>query len=290
MNFGAAIKKIRTDKNFTQKALSDGILTRSHLSQIETNNYFPSYDKFFLILDRLNIVFEEFLFVQNDHKMLFNQQIRSQISEAANLDDTEKLKNLAVTAKNLYEKTDNITYYHYMLICKALISYSTSHTVSDEMIKFVTPIKDYLFSMDNWYLYELRLFNNIIYALTVEEALLFSRTSLKRLSNFQYFLEFQHIEQHIYSNLSTLCLEHKDFQTAKNFAETAIEKAKKYTLVYEKVCSELNHAIACIKLSEDRNSYEIIRKNMLILEYLEFESLYDHFSNFLRKFEINVDF
>lgn len=288
MNFGETIRKIRKDKNFTQKELSEGILTRSHLSQIETNNYYPSYDKFFLLLNRLNVIFEEFLFVQNDQKMLFNQQIRSEISEAANLNDTEKLKNLAVTAKNLYEKTDNITYYHYMLICKALISYSASHTVNDEMIQFVTPIKDYLFGMDNWYLYELKLFNNIIYALTVEEALLFSRTSLKRLGNFQYFLEFRHIEQHIYTNLSTLCLEHGDFKAAKNFAEIAIEKATKYTLIYEKVCSEINHAIACIKLDEIGRSYEVIKKNMLIIEYLEFDNLHDHFSNFLKKFKIEV--
>ncbi|RQW66122.1 Rgg/GadR/MutR family transcriptional regulator [Listeria sp. SHR_NRA_18] len=289
MNFGETIRKIRKDKNFTQKELSEGILTRSHLSQIETNNYYPSYDKFFLLLNRLNVIFEEFLFVQNDQKMLFNQQIRSEISEAANLNDTEKLKNLAVTANDLYDKTDNITYYHYMLICKALISYNISHTVNDEMIEFVTPIKEYLFGMDNWYLYELKLFNNIIYALTVEEALLFARTSLKRLGNFQYFLEFRHIEQHIYTNLSTLCLEHRDFQAAKNFAEIAIEKSTKYTLVYEKVCSELNHAIAIINLGEDGNAYEVIRKNMLIIEYLEFDNLHEHFSSFLKKYEIEVD-
>lgn len=260
MNFGSTIKKIRKDKNLTQKELSDGILTRSHLSQIETNNYFPSYDKFFLLLDRLNVVFEEFLFIQNDQKMHFKQEIRSKISEAANLNDTEKLKNLAITAKDLHEKTEDITYYHYMLICKALISYNMTHTVNDEMIQFVNPIKEYLFKMDNWYLYELKLFNNIIYSLTVEEALLFSRTSLKRLDNFQYFMEFQHTEQHIYLNLSTLCMEYEDFNAAKNFAETAIEKAKKYTLVYEKVCSEMNHAIACIKLKQDLQAYETIRK------------------------------
>ncbi|MBC1292328.1 helix-turn-helix domain-containing protein [Listeria booriae] len=289
MNFGATIKKIRKDKNLTQKELSDGILTRSHLSQIETNNYFPSYDKFFLLLDRLNVVFEEFLFIQNDQKMQFKQQIRSKISEAANLNDTEKLKNLAITAKDLHEKTEDITYYHYMLICKALISYNMTHTVNDEMIKFVNPIKEYLFKMDNWYLYELKLFNNIIYSLTVEEALLFSRTSLKRLDNFQYFMEFQHTEQHIYLNLSTLCMEYEDFEAAKYFAEIAIEKAKKYTLVYEKICSEMNNAIARIKLGEGDKAYEVIKKNMLIINYLEFENLHKHFSKFLKKFKIEVD-
>ncbi|EUJ45931.1 helix-turn-helix domain-containing protein [Listeria riparia] len=63
MNFGETIKKIRTDKNLTQTQLSEGILARNHLSQVENNNYVPAYDKFFSLLDRLNVTFEEFLLV-----------------------------------------------------------------------------------------------------------------------------------------------------------------------------------------------------------------------------------
>ncbi|MBC1474584.1 helix-turn-helix transcriptional regulator [Listeria grandensis] len=55
MNFGETIKKIRTDKNLTQAQLSEGILARNHLSQVENNNYFPAYDKFFSLIDRLNV-------------------------------------------------------------------------------------------------------------------------------------------------------------------------------------------------------------------------------------------
>lgn len=288
MNFGATIKKIRKDKNLTQKELSDGILTRSHLSQIETNSYFPAYDKFFLLLDRLNVTFEEFLFVQNDQKMPFKQHIRIQISEAANLVDVEKLKNLAITTKDLYDKTGNLTYYHYMLISKALIVYSANHTVSDDMIKFVKPIKDYLLGMDSWYLYELKLFSGIIFSLSAEEVQLFSHRVLKQLDNFRDFTEYQHTEQHIRHNLSMLCLEYNDFQSAKNLAETAINMATRYTLVYEKICSEINFAIACIKLGEDGDFYEIIRKNMLIIEYLGFDTLHKNFSKFLLKFDIEV--
>ncbi|MBC2675363.1 helix-turn-helix domain-containing protein [Listeria booriae] len=173
MKFGETIKQIRTDKNLTQTQLSEGILARNHLSQVENNNYFPSYDKFFSLLDRLNVTFEEFLFIQNDKKVHFKQRIRSQIAEAANLNDIKKLEDLAVAARDLHEQTKNITYYHYMLISKALVTYNIDHTVSDDMVKFVTPIKEYLLGMDNWYLYELRLFSNIIFALTVDEAFFF---------------------------------------------------------------------------------------------------------------------
>ncbi|MBC1231024.1 helix-turn-helix domain-containing protein [Listeria booriae] len=286
MKFGETIKQIRTDKNLTQTQLSEGILARNHLSQVENNNYFPSYDKFFSLLDRLNVTFEEFLFIQNDKKVHFKQRIRSQIAEAANLNDIKKLEDLAVAARDLHEQTKNITYYHYMLISKALVTYNIDHTVSDDMVKFVTPIKEYLLGMDNWYLYELRLFSNIIFALTVDEALLFSRRALKRLDNFRYFTEYQHTEQHIYHNLSRLCLEFEDFGNAKMFAKKAIDIANKYTLVYEKVCSEMNLAIALIKLGQD--AYEIIKKKMLIIDYLEFDNLYEHYMIVLKKFNIDV--
>ncbi|MBC6308754.1 helix-turn-helix domain-containing protein [Listeria sp. FSL L7-1582] len=288
MNFGETIKKIRTDKKITQAQLSEGIMARNHLSQVENNNYFPAYDKFFSLIDRLNINFEEFLYIQDDQKILFSRKIPSQISQAASLNNNAQLDSLANEANELYKQTGNITYYHSMLICKALIAYNLNLTISQEMIDYVTPIKDYLFKMDNWYLYELKLFNNIIYALTLEEALLFSRTSLKRLDIFQHFLESQHIEQCIYTNLSTLCLEYGDFKAAKKLAVTAVDTAMKFTLVYEMVCSKLNHAIACIKLGEDGNAYEVIKKNMRILEYLELDTAHEHFLNFLKKFDIDI--
>ncbi|MBC1499696.1 helix-turn-helix domain-containing protein [Listeria weihenstephanensis] len=288
MNFGETIKKIRTDKNLTQAQLSEGIMARNHLSQVENNNYFPAYDKFFSLIDRLNVNFEEFLYVQDGQKILFSRKISSQLSQAASLNNSEELSSLVTEANELYAQTGNITYYHSMLICKALIAYNLDLTVSQDMIDHVTPIKEYLFSIDNWYLYELKLFNNIIYALTLEEALLFSRTSFKKLDICKHFSEFQHIEQYIYMNLSTLCLEYGNFQAAKNFSENAIDTAKNFSLVYEMVCSKLNHAIACIKLEQTESAYDVIKKNMLILEYLEFDNLHEHFSTFLKKFEIEV--
>ncbi|KGL38154.1 hypothetical protein BMT55_09720 [Listeria newyorkensis] len=289
MNFGETIRQIRTDKNLTQTQLSEGILARNHLSQVENSNYFPSYDRVFMLLDRLNVTFEEFLFVQNDLQPHDKQQFRVDINEKASLNDYSQLQQLSLDADKLYEENANISYYHYSLICKAVIEYGLSNKINKTMIQHVEPIKKYLMSMDNWYIYELKLFSSIIFSLTVEEAIFFSRKAFKRLHTFRCFLEYQHIEQHLYLNLSTLCLEHRDFISAKNFAKNAIKTAKNYRLVYEKICSELNHAIACIKLGEDENTYETIRKNMLVLEYLEFNTVHKHFSDFLKKYEIGLE-
>ncbi|MFX3619122.1 MAG: helix-turn-helix domain-containing protein [Sporolactobacillus sp.] len=38
---GELIRKIRTDKGMTQREASRGILSRSHLSELEHNDYYP---------------------------------------------------------------------------------------------------------------------------------------------------------------------------------------------------------------------------------------------------------
>ncbi|MBC2675364.1 hypothetical protein HCB50_08705 [Listeria booriae] len=48
----------------------------------------------------------------------------------------------------------------------------------------------------------------------------------------------------------------------------------------------MNLAIALIKLGQD--AYEIIKKKMLIIDYLEFDNLYEHYMIVLKKFNIDV--
>ncbi|MFT8950240.1 MAG: helix-turn-helix transcriptional regulator, partial [Liquorilactobacillus hordei] len=59
-NIGPLIKKIRTDKNLTQKNVSSGIMSRSHLSELENGKYFPSYEKMLGLLQNLDISLMEF--------------------------------------------------------------------------------------------------------------------------------------------------------------------------------------------------------------------------------------
>lgn len=287
MLFGEALQQVRKDKKMSQKELSAGILGRSHLSQIENNVYFPSYDKMFQFLDRLNITFEEFLFVKTEYQNDFKQQLKMDISEAANLNDFVKLEELAELSNQAYGRTNNITYRHYELISRALITYQEKMEITDEMIQFVLPIKDYLLSKDSWYLYELKLFNNIIFALSVEDAVMFAHRAMKRLHIFRSFTQHQHTEQHIYFNLSNLCLEHHDFKNAQFFSQKAIDLAQKYTLVHEKICAEINYGIANIKLGE--LDYERIQRNLLVLQYLNFDALYTHFLKHLEKLGIKLN-
>lgn len=287
MLFGEALQQIRKDKNMSQRELSEGILSRSHLSQIENNIYFPSYDKMFQFLDRLNISFEEFTFIKEEYTEDSIQQIKMDINEAANLNETDKLDELARRANRAYKKTNLLTYYHYEMICKALICYQKNSTVTEELTQYILPVKTYLLNNDNWYLYELSIFNSIIFSLDTEEALVFSQRAIKRLYIFRSFTQYQYIEQHIYLNLSNLCMEHHDFKNAQFFSKKAICASQKYTSIFEKICAEIYHAIASIKLGS--TDYQVLETNMSMLHYLNFNNLYTLFSTKLEDLGIRFN-
>lgn len=60
-NFGPLIKITRRRLGFTQEEISEGICTPSYLSRIENCHVIPSAETYKLILDRLNLDYENFI-------------------------------------------------------------------------------------------------------------------------------------------------------------------------------------------------------------------------------------
>ncbi|WP_107897916.1 helix-turn-helix domain-containing protein [Lysinibacillus mangiferihumi] len=60
-DFGPLIKITRRRLGFTQEEISEGICTPSYLSRIENCHVIPSAETYKLILDRLNLDYENFI-------------------------------------------------------------------------------------------------------------------------------------------------------------------------------------------------------------------------------------
>ncbi|EUJ26329.1 helix-turn-helix domain-containing protein [Listeria cornellensis] len=68
MNYGETIREIRLSKALTQKEVAGNIVSLSFYAKVEKGENNLSADKFFKILNKLNIEIDEFLFVHNDFK------------------------------------------------------------------------------------------------------------------------------------------------------------------------------------------------------------------------------
>ncbi|WP_251549923.1 helix-turn-helix transcriptional regulator [Neobacillus muris] len=73
MEFGALIKFYRTQKGMTQAELAKGICSVPHLSKIENNSKEANKDTIDLLLDRLNISFEEIEEKEGEIQLLLGQ-------------------------------------------------------------------------------------------------------------------------------------------------------------------------------------------------------------------------
>ncbi|WP_217809029.1 helix-turn-helix domain-containing protein, partial [Enterococcus sp. 7E2_DIV0204] len=81
MGFGLTIRKIREKKGLTQKKVCFDIVTMSYYSRIERDISDPSITIFLKILSRLNITFDEFMFIHNNYIELTEDFFWFNISE-----------------------------------------------------------------------------------------------------------------------------------------------------------------------------------------------------------------
>ncbi|HAO6555517.1 TPA: helix-turn-helix transcriptional regulator, partial [Listeria monocytogenes] len=65
---GMTIKEIRVSKNIKQEEIYNNLISRNVLWQIENDKIRTNYEILKEILKRLNVSFNEFLYIQNNFK------------------------------------------------------------------------------------------------------------------------------------------------------------------------------------------------------------------------------
>ena len=157
MKIGAVIGAIRKNKNLKSKDVYKGILSRPAISRFEKGHSDTTADKFFQILDNLNLSLEEFHFLYDGNKANTDAMMISAYSEAYYAKDIPKLAVLEEEVKNRFEETSKIQYLHHASIVH-LLRCNLSELPFPH--KELAVIKDYLFQCETWNYYELVLFTN----------------------------------------------------------------------------------------------------------------------------------
>lgn len=92
---GIVLKQIREAKGFTQKAVYDGIISRSFAIRLESGQHDVTATKMFAILDRLGVNANEFRFIQNNYRPTPSEQARSRVMLAYDQQNFPQLAHLA---------------------------------------------------------------------------------------------------------------------------------------------------------------------------------------------------
>lgn len=287
-HYGTLLKNIRQEKGLSQKDIYDGIITRQAYYLIETNTSMPSFDKFLLILERLFISVDEFLYALDPEVFPTENHLYHQLSQAVFKKDTQQLTSLIAQSQTLYNTTKNKKYYHLNLITQSMALLNLEQSESDTidcLKELMDPIKQYLIGIDKWYLYELKLLNNSLYCFELSQAIALGTLVGKKIDTLSTLEQYQDIKLRIYLNLSGLCLNCQDYENTLIFSTLAKENAQTDYRLFEKIIASLNYEIA--KTASQKLAVNTHITNYLsILETLDYQATVKEYRKLLKNNKI----
>lgn len=170
--YGKTFREIREEKGISVRATSKGIVSNSFLSKYELGKSSISFENLFLLLDRINCTFTEFIYRANGYKLNSFEELVDRCAQLYATNNYEGLWKIIENQKNLYRITENSSYKVRELMVKAALQNMGRYLMSD---KEKTYLFEYLFNVETWGYFELAIFGNSVSV--------FNDTQLFQLSN-----------------------------------------------------------------------------------------------------------
>lgn len=270
-NYSDTLKKIRTDKGYSQKYIAENIITQGNYSKLE-NNLHEDIKTFTFqqVLNRLEITFEEFLFIHNGFEYTLRDLIiKKFFSQTYN--DIPSLKSLKSDCIKFLESDK-----HDKFITKILSILTAQQIIAETKNlaaarKSVEPIWLELSLRNNLYLTDIFLLNSILYIFPLETAINIKNFAFRQIEKYGDFFNINRLKINFNLNLSLMyILEFKYNNSLELLYETILlcKKEKKLNLLA--ICY-IRKGICLNCLSESTEDW--INRGIEILKLLEEDEL-----------------
>jgi len=174
-SYGTTFRTFRQNKGYTLKQVATGIVSVSFLSKFERGDSDISFSIMGDLLDRMMVTYEEFYFFHNAGKSNAIEEFFNAAETAYVHRDLTAINELKKQALVNYQYTNHIPFHCNVLLLevyKGMIQ-NESIEVAEESLQLLT---NYLFDIEVWGYYELRLYNSTMFLLPAELVFTFSKT------------------------------------------------------------------------------------------------------------------
>jgi len=282
------IKSIREEKNFSQKYVADGILTSSQLSKIENGDQKLTVGHFIKILHRLCITFDEFCLFTEDEHILARTESKHYIAEILQNANLPRLKEGIKRMDNYHKKFNDIYFYH--MSCVLMASHTLYETNNDyeKAREVLTPISDYLNSVEAWFYYELTLFANVLFLYSSVDAVVVGKNALKRINeDYERFKDYD-IARSLLINLAIYSLDANQPMLAFEFSNKVLAFPQSTNYLYDILLAKIINQIACFKLRNNEYDNNYLTNLVNTLKLLKLDDMYREIHDFMIKHNIDL--
>lgn len=215
-NYGKTLKTIRESLLFTQVDMSAGIMSQSNYSKVEKGEIDIPFSKMIELLNRLGMTVDEFLYVHRDYTKNPGNQLKC-LQKLNTGDKQSIIKNIdeLKTNRKLSQQEQELSLIFESLLFVLNNDYEMAR-------KNVSKIWNRLEKHDNWYLYDIRLINSILYLFPIDTAESIVSLALIRLKDYKNFRNIKQLSANLQINFILLLIDNKEYSTALNETEKLI--------------------------------------------------------------------
>lgn len=184
-NIGPVFRHLRKSKGMTLKETADGLISSQFLSEFERGHSNISVVNFFSLLDKINVQITEFKIHSDELTEQTQQHFLSQYGKAYRSRNVVKLNELIDSQNKLYRNSKLPRFEHNVIILKQLINYFTNLPFNQTD---ANSIYHYLLNCEEWHYYELCLFGNSIFFMSIAQVEKLTRTASQKAHKYEKLL------------------------------------------------------------------------------------------------------
>ncbi|MCZ2259988.1 helix-turn-helix domain-containing protein [Sporosarcina sp. G11-34] len=280
MVMGAAFKIIRKNKGLSQKEVAADIISTSFYSKLENENSNISADLFFQVLDNLDIALEEFEYIYNDYSHTSKKKIDDECKQIYYAGDITKLEEKKNEVEEIYKSTGDDFYNRLAILLYCLIQTYNSEKYDPEIIN---PIQSYLFSVETWGHYEIRLFTTCIKAFEVDTVLLLSNQLLNNLKPYSTYNFHERDIITVLINIIITCLDNNRLEEADYYIAVAKKRLTSEKIMFERNLINYLFGISLIHHLKSDEGYLIAMTSIDIFNSLNMNGMATQYEQYLEE-------
>lgn len=206
---GETLKNIRLSLGLTQSQVCKNIMSQSNYSKVEKGDIEISFPKMIVILNRLDMSVDEFMYIENGYKKYTN----SYMGKLNNLrfNDIE----LITKYKIMLEKKEKLNTHESEILAiydsLILIGEKNDFEAAKEKVK---TIWQRLENHDKWYLYDIQVINNILYLFPIDTAVSICHLAVNQIEKYKGLRGVNNLSISIQMNLLLLLIENGPYEAA----------------------------------------------------------------------------
>ena len=177
--YGETFRDLRLEKGYTLKQLAKDIMSVSFLSKVERGESDISLYYFAKLLDRLAISYDEFFHIHYGEKLENFETILERAERAFAERDIETIRSLRKQQYNKWKKEQMDQYLCHTVMLDIYESILSNKLIDSEE-EAIKTLYEYLFKVEVWRNYELRLYNSTMLAMPLEMVIILSKTAYER--------------------------------------------------------------------------------------------------------------